>query len=552
MDIQQRCKRDDTEKNERVFQSRSGACSDGLRCGSKTSQATPDVTSYHSPASQTFTNTALSELSTSANKSHGKTELSSESSQISVRTEVVECEKGKVTESGTLVAEVSEAQLAELDPEMASTASRFRAVRPWEETAPFSRENSAVFSATTACVSREKPNAAFMLWPWHWPPHGLSSTQPAAYHIHSLYSMMYPSPAGPQYNGVATTKSLAASHFRETLMGQEAALRTQIASLLKFPQCKAKVDDMFKLYQTECERLETNRYQMLALNVHSDYCKDNINWYYNHERLRLIQVCLHRCKELANSLIASPTGCGKKSAMGIQRSTKNVVSDQIYQKEDSGYQTSSPEVLQHRGGQTCSYPSAYVTDSSNSDSRSKNVRRFLNRTAVRLMEAWYQQNFDHPYPPDDIVVRLAIEGGISASQVKKWMANKRVRSYNTLSFNGSIHPKKLKRLQRDHARCLGYSMMEQASTSSSETQTSVGSPGYSVDRKPDISENPVLSAHSSDETGFAAKVVSAATWTPEKKPKFKALSDDIPWPLPGRRAATNHTVTVRMAGVGLY
>ena len=74
--------------------------------------------------------------------------------------------------------------------------------------------------------------------------------------------------------------------------------------------------------------------------------------------------------------------------------------------------------------------------------------RHLNRRGVQLMEQWYSHHFDHPYPSADIVQHLAKEGGLTPTQVKKWMANKRVRSFNTLSFNGSIHPKRLQRLQR--------------------------------------------------------------------------------------------------------
>ena len=78
----------------------------------------------------------------------------------------------------------------------------------------------------------------------------------------------------------------------------------------------------------------------------------------------------------------------------------------------------------------------------------KGCRKHLSPRAIQLMEEWYRLNFDHPYPSNDMIEYFAAEGSISIVQVKKWMANKRVRSFNTLSFNGSIHPKRLKRLQR--------------------------------------------------------------------------------------------------------
>jgi len=56
----------------------------------------------------------------------------------------------------------------------------------------------------------------------------------------------------------------------------------------------------------------------------------------------------------------------------------------------------------------------------------------------------------HPYPTGDVVQHMADLGGISTTQVRKWMANKRSRSFNTLSYNRTIHPKRLQRLQKEY------------------------------------------------------------------------------------------------------
>ena len=34
--------------------------------------------------------------------------------------------------------------------------------------------------------------------------------------------------------------------------------------------------------------------------------------------------------------------------------------------------------------------------------------------------------------------------------MRKWLANRRVRTYNTLTYNGSSHPRRLRRLRRQH------------------------------------------------------------------------------------------------------
>ena len=76
-------------------------------------------------------------------------------------------------------------------------------------------------------------------------------------------------------------------------------------------------------------------------------------------------------------------------------------------------------------------------------------RRSLPDDTVAVLEDWYSQNLDHPYPCKVAVKQLAVAGKVSRMQVRKWMANKRLRTNNTLKFNGSVHPKRLQRIQRE-------------------------------------------------------------------------------------------------------
>ena len=57
---------------------------------------------------------------------------------------------------------------------------------------------------------------------------------------------------------------------------------------------------------------------------------------------------------------------------------------------------------------------------------------------------WYSEHIRYPYPSDLEVQQLSDATGLTAQQVKKWMANKRVRNYNTLSISGNQHPIKFK------------------------------------------------------------------------------------------------------------
>lgn len=94
------------------------------------------------------------------------------------------------------------------------------------------------------------------------------------------------------------------------------------------------------------------------------------------------------------------------------------------------------------------------TDNKESKERSrveltpKASRKHLHPKAISMMERWYRDNFCHPYPTEEDVNNFVMHGNITPTQVRKWMANKRVRSNNTLSYNGTIHPKRLRRLQK--------------------------------------------------------------------------------------------------------
>jgi len=73
-------------------------------------------------------------------------------------------------------------------------------------------------------------------------------------------------------------------------------------------------------------------------------------------------------------------------------------------------------------------------------------------STVRLLETWYAANIRHPYPDDVTLAALATGGGISVKQVRKWLANRRVRTGNTLTYNGAVHPRRLRRIRRQRQR----------------------------------------------------------------------------------------------------
>lgn len=55
----------------------------------------------------------------------------------------------------------------------------------------------------------------------------------------------------------------------------------------------------------------------------------------------------------------------------------------------------------------------------------------LNNAALSVMNEWYEEHAENPYPTKAEKDDIAKRGGISLAQVKSWFANKRNRSHNT-------------------------------------------------------------------------------------------------------------------------
>lgn len=72
------------------------------------------------------------------------------------------------------------------------------------------------------------------------------------------------------------------------------------------------------------------------------------------------------------------------------------------------------------------------------------THRMLTAEATNILSQWYHAHVHYPYPNDEEVDALSQATGITGRQVKKWMANKRVRCFNTLSITGNHHPIKYK------------------------------------------------------------------------------------------------------------
>ena len=68
------------------------------------------------------------------------------------------------------------------------------------------------------------------------------------------------------------------------------------------------------------------------------------------------------------------------------------------------------------------------------------MNRFFADGVVDILNKWFVDNQNYPYPDENMTNILAKEANISAKQVRKWFANKRVRSNKCCKQ--SIKPKK--------------------------------------------------------------------------------------------------------------
>ncbi|XP_071099199.1 uncharacterized protein [Haliotis cracherodii] len=77
----------------------------------------------------------------------------------------------------------------------------------------------------------------------------------------------------------------------------------------------------------------------------------------------------------------------------------------------------------------------------NQDKRSRPASRNLNPESIILMETWYHEHLNNPYPTHTEAEDMAIKGGITLSQLRKWFSNKRHRTRRPRSVKARVASK---------------------------------------------------------------------------------------------------------------
>ena len=241
--------------------------------------------------------------------------------------------------------------------------------------------------------------------------------------------------------------------MRESVLIQHSLLQEELMRLSGLQH--EHLVQLQHLYSEQTGSLEQQRYAHLRASISNPAYRYAVHASYDSQRLQLISRVRHSLQlyKSANN-ITMDTVIPTNSQPPI-RQVSSVNKDSECTTPTNS--KTSPTAASPDSGCSASPPGSSTSDSDvsadtadtppgeNSDNKKK--RKSLNAAAVHLMQQWYERDFDHPYPTDAEVHQMAAQGGISLAQVKKWMANKRVRSLNTLSFNGSVHPKRLQRLR---------------------------------------------------------------------------------------------------------
>lgn len=89
----------------------------------------------------------------------------------------------------------------------------------------------------------------------------------------------------------------------------------------------------------------------------------------------------------------------------------------------------------HRSQNSPEYLNSSMSDENNASVRcdaeincARPLNRFFPDGVVDILNKWFYENQNYPYPDENMTNILAKEANISAKQVRKWFANKRVRS----------------------------------------------------------------------------------------------------------------------------
>ena len=155
---------------------------------------------------------------------------------------------------------------------------------------------------------------------------------------------------------------------------------------------KAKADQLHLFYQLQAARLESDRANHLCTSTQTPSLLPAVNQYFDmqhHALIDNIELQIHCLRY-----------------QFIPRNLKSTLMEETDHNQQQLYGRRS-----QRTKKTKPLP--------------------LSGVAIRIMTNWYERNIHHAYPSNETAEVMAKAGKITVEQVKKWFANKRMRSANT-------------------------------------------------------------------------------------------------------------------------
>ena len=243
------------------------------------------------------------------------------------------------------------------------------------------------------------------------------------------------------------------SLIEQTLLVHHASLLEDLLHNLQQLPNDQVLRQIIEHYTSNTSTLEQLRIQTLAMNSDNLY----VHTYYNEQRLLLIEQTKSHLSMFINKKLT--TGAPQiEGCRGTTAKVPDVIStDPPQPQDDSGY-LSSPS---SGSWKFCSPSDSYaapaqgqrqVSNGTLSIVQTKAKRRHCNKPldgrAVEVLNEWYAKHESNPYPTVQGISVLSKKSGLTHSQIRKWLANKRLRSRNTYKKTGRMNPLRYHTIER--------------------------------------------------------------------------------------------------------
>ena len=260
----------------------------------------------------------------------------------------------------------------------------------------------------------------------------------------------------PEINNHVTDEINQSGH---TILVQHATLLEDLLLQLQLKPNDPILHQLIRTYTSAVSTLEQSRLQSLLMNsnhvmVHS---------HYNNHRLILIQHTKSQLMNLNYKLQRVTTQCLLSRARVLNKIPITPVhSPDNAPFDDSGYSSSlssrcnssprgSPDTNRNTprmGQKNVSDIFPLSTPSSTNKPKRRHCNKPLDNKAVTMLNTWYLANEEHPYPTIQCISQMARKTGLAHAQIRKWLANRRLRSSNTYKKTGRMNPLRYHTIER--------------------------------------------------------------------------------------------------------